>query len=284
MTVPFKVDLSGKVAVVTGGGGVLGSYMAKALAECGASVAILDLNQEPADKVANEIKEAGGKAIGVAANVLDREALESAKEIVEKELGVCDILINGAGGNNPKGSTDDEFFNAEVAKNNPDLKTFFDLDPKGVSFVFDLNFLGTLLPSQVFAKGMTEKKGCNIVNVSSMNAFTPLTKIPAYSGAKAAISNFTQWCATYFAKAGIRVNAIAPGFLVTKQNEALLFNPDGTPTARTGKILNSTPMERFGEPEELIGGLLYLVSEEAASFVTGVVLPIDGGFSSYTGV
>lgn len=284
MTVPFKVDLTGKVAVVTGGGGVLGSYMSKALAECGASVAIMDLNQEPADKVANEIKAAGGKAIGVAANVLDREALEKAREIIEKELGVVDILINGAGGNNPKGSTDDEFFNLEESKNNPDLKTFFDLDPKGVGFVFDLNFLGTLLPSQVFAKGMTEKEGCSIVNISSMNAFTPLTKIPAYSGAKAAISNFTQWCATYFAKAGIRVNAIAPGFLVTKQNEALLFNPDGTPTARTGKILNSTPMERFGEPEELIGGLLYLVSHEAASFVTGVVLPIDGGFSSYTGV
>lgn len=284
MSVPFKVDLTGKVAVVTGGGGVLGSYFAKALAECGASVAILDLNQEPADKVANEINAAGGKAIGVAANVLDKEALEKAREIVEKELGTCDILLNGAGGNNPKGSTDDEFFDLEEMKNNPELKTFFDLDPKGVGFVFDLNFLGTLLPSQVFGKAMTEKKGCCIVNVSSMNAYTPLTKIPAYSGAKAAISNFTQWLATYFAKAGIRVNAIAPGFLVTKQNEALLFNDDGTPTARTGKILNSTPMGRFGEPEELVGGLLYLVSEEAASFVTGVVLPIDGGFSSYTGV
>ena len=284
MTVPFKVDLTNKVAVVTGGGGVLGSYFAKALAECGAKVAIVDLHQEPADKVANEIKEAGGTAIGVAANVLDKEALENAKAIIDKEFGTCDILLNGAGGNNPKGSTDDEFYNAETVKNNPELKTFFELDPKGVGFVFDLNFLGTLLPSQVFAKDMIGKKGANIINVSSMNAYTPLTKIPAYSGAKAAVSNFTQWLATYFAKTGIRVNAIAPGFLVTKQNEKLLFNEDGTPTPRTGKIINSTPMERFGEPEELIGGILFLASEEAASFVTGVVLPIDGGFSSYTGV
>ena len=284
MTVPFKVNLTDKVAVVTGGGGVLGSYFAKALAECGAKVAIMDLNQEPADKVAAEINEAGGKAIGVAANVLDKEAIEKAREIILKEFGTVDILLNGAGGNNPKGSTEDEFYDAEAVKNNPELKTFFDLDPKGVGFVFDLNFLGTLLPSQVFAKDMIGKKGANIINVSSMNAYTPLTKIPAYSGAKAAVSNFTQWLATYFAKTGIRVNAIAPGFLVTKQNEKLLFNEDGTPTARTGKIIGSTPMERFGEPEELIGGILYLASEEAASFVTGVVLPIDGGFSSYTGV
>jgi NAD(P)-dependent dehydrogenase (short-subunit alcohol dehydrogenase family) len=284
MTVPFKVDLTDKVAVVTGGGGVLGSYFAKALAECGAKVAIMDLHQEPADKVAAEINEAGGKAIGVAANVLDKEALEQAREIIVKELGTVDILLNGAGGNNPKGSTEDEFYDAEAVKNNPELKTFFDLDPKGVGFVFDLNFLGTLLPSQVFAKDMIGRKGANIINVSSMNAYTPLTKIPAYSGAKAAVSNFTQWLATYFAKTGIRVNAIAPGFLVTKQNEKLLFNEDGTPTPRTGKIIGSTPMERFGEPEELIGGILYLASEEAASFVTGVVLPIDGGFSSYTGV
>ena len=284
MTVPFKVDLTDKVAVVTGGGGVLGSYFAKALAECGAKVAIMDLNQEPADKVAAEINEAGGKAIGVAANVFDKEAIEKAREIIVKEFGTVDILLNGAGGNNPKGSTEDEFYDAEAVKNNPELKTFFDLDPKGVGFVFDLNFLGTLLPSQVFAKDMIGKKGANIINVSSMNAYTPLTKIPAYSGAKAAVSNFTQWLATYFAKTGIRVNAIAPGFLVTKQNEKLLFNEDGTPTARTGKIIGSTPMERFGEPEELIGGILYLASEEAASFVTGVVLPIDGGFSSYTGV
>lgn len=284
MTVPFKVDLTDKVAVVTGGGGVLGSYFAKALAECGAKVAIIDLHQEPADRIAAEITQAGGRAIGVAANVLDKEALEAARDVIHDELGTVDILLNGAGGNNPKGSTEDEFYDAEAVKANPEMKTFFDLDPKGVGFVFDLNFLGTLLPSQVFAQDMLGKKGANIINISSMNAYTPLTKIPAYSGAKAAISNFTQWLATYFAAAGIRVNAIAPGFLVTKQNEKLLFNEDGTPSARTGKILNSTPMGRFGEPEELIGGLLYLASEEAASFVTGVVIPIDGGFSSYTGV
>jgi NAD(P)-dependent dehydrogenase (short-subunit alcohol dehydrogenase family) len=284
LVIPFKVDLSNKVAVITGGGGVIGSYFAKALAECGAKVAVLGRNQAPVYRVANEIKEVGGRAIGVVANVLDREALEKAREIVEKELGTCDILINSAGGNNPSGTTDDEFYNAEKVKTNPELKTFFELDPKGVGFVFDLNFLGTLLPSQVFAKGMTEKKGCCIINVSSMNAYTPLTKIPAYSGAKAAISNFTQWLAVYFAKSGIRVNAIAPGFLVTIQNEKLLFNEDGTTSLRTGKILNSTPMGRFGEPEELLGGLLFLASEQAASFVTGVVLPIDGGFSSYAGV
>ncbi|MBP3041492.1 SDR family oxidoreductase [Bacillaceae bacterium Marseille-Q3522] len=284
MIVPFEVDLTDKVAVVTGGGGILGSYFAEALAECGAKVAILDLKQDSADKIANEIIKTGGKAIGIAANVLDRESLEKAKEIVEKNLGTCDILLNGAGGNNPRGTTDDEFYDVEKVKNHPDLKTFFELDPKGISFVFDLNFLGSLLPSQVFAKSMTEKKGSCIINISSMNAYTPLTKIPAYSGAKAAISNFTQWLATYFAKAGIRVNAIAPGFLVTKQNEKLLFNEDGTPTARTGKILNNTPMGRFGEPIELIGGLLFLASEQASSFITGVVLPIDGGFSSYTGV
>lgn len=284
MTVPFKVNLTDKVAVVTGGGGVLGSYFAKALAECGAKVAVLDRTKESADEVAAEINKAGGKSIGVGANVLDKGELEKARDIILKEFGTVDILLNGAGGNNPKGSTDDEFYNVEDAKNNPDHKTFFDLDPEGVGFVFDLNFLGTLLPSQVFAKDMIGKKGANIINVSSMNAYTPLTKIPAYSGAKAAVSNFTQWLATYFAKTGIRVNAIAPGFLVTKQNEKLLFNEDGSATARTGKIIGSTPMERFGEPEELIGGILYLASEEAASFVTGVVIPIDGGFSSYTGV
>jgi NAD(P)-dependent dehydrogenase (short-subunit alcohol dehydrogenase family) len=284
LAVPFKIDLSNKVAVVTGGSGVIGSYFSKALAECGAKVAVLGRNQESADRVANEIKESGGQAIGVVSNVLDREELDQAREIVEKELGPCDILINCAGGNNPRGTTDDEYYNTEVVKNNPELKTFFDLDPEGVGAVFDLNFLGTLLPSQVFAKGMIGKKGCCIINISSMNAYTPLTKIPAYSGAKAAISNFTQWLAVYFAKAGIRVNAIAPGFLVTKQNEKLLFNEDGTPTARTGKILGRTPMDRFGETEELIGGLLFLASEQAASFVTGVVLPIDGGFSSFGGV
>jgi NAD(P)-dependent dehydrogenase (short-subunit alcohol dehydrogenase family) len=284
MTVPFIVDLTGKVAVVTGGGGILGSYFCKALAECGAKVAVLNLHQETADAVAKEIIEVGGTAIGVEANVLDKNSLLQAREIVEKELGTCDILLNGAGGNKPRGTTDDEFYDKEAVKFNPELKTFFDLDPKSVGFVIDLNFLGTLLPSQVFGESMTKKKGSVIINVSSMNAFTPLTKIPAYSGAKAAISNFTQWLAVYFSKAGIRVNAIAPGFLVTKQNEKLLLNEDGSYTERSAKILRNTPMGRFGQPDELIGSLLFLVSEQAASFVTGVVLPIDGGFAAYSGV
>ncbi|RDE26987.1 SDR family oxidoreductase [Parageobacillus thermoglucosidasius] len=284
MTVPFKVDLNGKVAVVTGGGGVLGSCFSKALAECGASVAILDRRKESADCVVDEIKDAGGKAIGVECNVLDKESLENAHELIVKELGEVDILLNGAGGNNPKGTTDDERFDLEAVKNNPEVKTFFDLDPDGVQFVFNLNFMGTFLPIQVFAKSMVKKEHATIINVSSMNAFTPLTKIPAYSGAKAAISNFTQWLAVYFSKTGIRVNAIAPGFLVTNQNRNLLFNEDGTPKDRTNKILRNTPMGRFGEPEELIGALLFLVDEKASSFVNGVVLPIDGGFSAYAGV
>lgn len=284
MTVPFKVDLSGKVAVVTGGGGVLGAYFCKALAECGAKVAVMDLNQEPAEKVAAEINEAGGTAIGVAGNVLERESLDKAKVVIEKELGTCDILINGAGGNNPRGTTDDEFYDAEAVKQNPDLKTFFDLDPKSVGFVFDLNFLGTLLPSQVFGEAMTGKEDAAIINISSMNAYTPLTKIPAYSGAKAAISNFTQWLAVYFSKTGIRVNGIAPGFLVTNQNEKLLLKEDGSYTDRAQKILTNTPKERFGKPEELVGALLYLADERAASFVTGVVIPVDGGFAAYSGV
>lgn len=284
MAVPLKVDLSNKVAVVTGGNGVLGSYFSKALAECGAKVAVLGRNEETANQVAEEIAAAGGQAISVRANVLDRDSLEKAKQVIEKELGTCDILVNNAGGNHPLGTTDDEFYDAEKAGSCRELKTFFDLEEEGLSSVFDLNFRGTFLASQVFAKAMTEKKGCCIINISSMNAYTPLTKIPAYSGAKAAISNFTEWLSVYFAKTGIRVNAIAPGFFVTHQNKALLFNEDGTPTPRGSKILNNTPTERFGEPEELIGGLLFLVSEQAASFVTGVVLPIDGGFSSYAGV
>ncbi|MNW41477.1 putative oxidoreductase [compost metagenome] len=284
MEIPLKVDLSNKVAVVTGGNGVLGSYFSKALADCGAKVAVLGRNEETVNQVAEEIVMAGGQAIGVRANVLARNSLEEAKQVIEKELGTCDILVNNAGGNHPLGTTDDEFYDIETAGNSPKLKTFFDLQEEGISSVFDLNFRGTFLASQVFAKAMTEKKGCCIINISSMNAYTPLTKIPAYSGAKAAISNFTEWLSVYFAKTGVRVNAIAPGFFVTSQNRSLLFNEDGTPTSRGRKILNSTPTERFGEPSELIGGLLFLVSEQAASFVTGVVLPIDGGFSSYAGV
>ena len=279
--VPFLVDLKGKTAVVTGGGGVLCSAFAKALAECGASVAVLDLNKDAADKVANEIKENGGKAIGISANVLEKASLLAAREEVEKNFGKCDILLNGAGGNNPRGTTTHEYFDPKDVLDES-VVSFFDLDPDGVQFVFNLNFIGTLLPTQVFADGMGE--GGVILNVSSMNAFTPLTKIPAYSGAKAAISNFTQWLAVHFAKAGIRVNAIAPGFFATAQNKALLFNEDGSLTPRSDKIISQTPMGRFGKPEELLGGLLYLVDNKAAGFVSGIVLPVDGGFSAYSGV
>ena len=282
MKLPFQIDLTGKVAVVTGAGGVLCSIFAKALAACGAKVALLDLNQAAAQAVADAITAEGGTAKAYAANVLDRAILEQVCAAVEADLGPCDILLNGAGGNNPRAQTDHEYH--EVGDElREDVKSFFDLDPSGVEFVFNLNFLGTLLPTQAFAKQMTRSGGV-IINVSSMNAFTPLTKIPAYSGAKAAISNFTQWLAVHFSHCGIRVNAIAPGFFSTAQNKSLLWNDDGTPTARTGKIIAATPMGRFGEPEELVGTLLYLVDNNAAGFVTGIVVPVDGGFSAYSGV
>lgn len=279
MKIPFQMDLSDQVAVVTGGGGVLCSMFSKALAALGAKVAVLDLNLEAAKAVADEIAAAGGKAMAVKANCLDKQSLGAAREEVLSAFGPCTLLLNGAGGNNPRGTTDDEQYNPDLEG----LKTFFDLDPDGVRFVFDLNVIAALLTTQVFAKDMVGKNA-NIINVSSMNAYRPLTKIPAYSGAKAAVSNLTQWLAVYFAKAGIRVNALAPGFFVSNQNRALLFDQEGKPTARTEKILRSTPMGRFGEAEELIGTLLYLINNEAAGFVTGVVIPVDGGFSAYSGV
>lgn len=279
MKIPFQMDLSDQVAVVTGGGGVLCSMFSKALAALGAKVAVLDLNLDAAKAVADEIAAAGGKAIAVKANCLDKQSLSAAREEVLSAFGPCTLLLNGAGGNNPRGTTDDEQYTPDLEG----LKTFFDLDPDGVRFVFDLNVIAALLTTQVFAKDMVGKNA-NIINVSSMNAYRPLTKIPAYSGAKAAVSNLTQWLAVYFAKAGIRVNALAPGFFVSNQNRALLFDQEGKPTARTEKILRSTPMGRFGEAEELIGTLLYLINNEAAGFVTGVVIPVDGGFSAYSGV
>ena len=278
----LNTDLTGKVAVVTGAGGVLCSAFAKTLARAGAKVALLDLNEEAAQGFADEIVAEGGVAKAYKCNVLEKETCLAVAEAVEKDLGPCDILVNGAGGNNPRATTDKEYY--EAGDLDADTKSFFDLDPKGVEFVFNLNFLGTLLPTQAFARQMLGRKGCNSLNVSSMNAFTPLTKIPAYSGAKAAISNFTQWLAVHFSREGIRCNAIAPGFFSTKQNAKLLWNDDGTPTARTGKILAATPMGRFGEAEELDGALLFLLNNEAAGFITGVVLPIDGGFSAYSGV
>lgn len=278
----LNTDLTGKVAVVTGAGGVLCSEFSKVLARAGAKVALLDLNYESAAKFASEISAEGGIAKAYACNVLERETTERVADEVLKDLGPCDVLLNGAGGNNPRATTDREYF--EAGDLDRETKTFFDLDASGVEFVFNLNFLGTLIPTQVFAKQMIGRVGCSILNISSMNAFTPLTKIPAYSGAKAAVSNFTKWLAVHFSKAGIRVNAIAPGFFVTKQNEKLLFNEDGTPTDRTGKILAATPMGRFGRAAELSGAVLFLLNNDAAGFITGVVLPIDGGFSAYSGV
>lgn len=271
-----------KVVVITGAGGILCSMMAKEYAKLGAKVAVLDLNKDAAQKVADEIVADGGVAKAYAVNCLEKDSMAAAKELINKELGLTDILINGAGGNNPKGTTTNDYFDIKDMKD-PDVKSFFDLDGGGVDFVFKLNFLATFLTTQVFAADMIGRGG-NIVNVSSMNAFRPLTRIPAYSGAKAAVSNFTEWLAVHFAKEGIRVNAIAPGFFVTKQNYGLLFDKDDKPTARAQKILAGTPMGRFGEPEEILGTLTFLTDDTKAGFVTGIVVPIDGGFSAYSGV
>jgi len=285
MNIPFVLNLKGKTAVVTGGGGILCSTMAKALAKCGAAVAVADLRQEAAEKIAAEIQSEGGKAIGVACNVLEKQSLENANAEIEKNFGPVNILINGAGGNHPKGTTSKEFFNpSDLNKLSEGIVTFYDLDPKGIEFVFNLNFLGTLLPTQVFTKAMALAGKGTVINISSMNAFKPLTKIPAYSGAKAAVSNFTQWLAVHLSKVGIRVNAIAPGFFLTDQNRSLLTQSDGSLTPRGNTILAHTPMGRFGAPTDLIGTLLWLVSDEGSGFVTGIVIPVDGGFSAFTGV
>ena len=272
-----------KVCVITGAGGVLCSAFAKEMAKNGCKVALLDLNGDAAEAVAVEIRNAGGEAKAYKTNVLEKDNLIAVHEQIVADLGKCDILINGAGGNSPKCTTAHETYQEgdDVAT---DISTFFNLDKSGFNFVFDLNILGTLLPTQVFAADMIGREGCCIINVSSMNAFRPLTKIPAYSAAKSAVSNFTQWLAVHFADTGIRVNAIAPGFFVTNQNRALLFTEDGQPTPRTNKILAATPMKRFGEPEELLGTLRWLTDEKASGFVTGVVVPVDGGFSAYSGV
>lgn len=280
MDLPLNIDFTGKVVVVTGAGGVLCGTMAKAFAQAGAKVAALDLNEDAVRALARDCKAEGFVCEGYKANVLDPEALAQIHERVLADLGSCDILVNGAGGNNPRATTDNEYQHEAVEGQ----KTFFDLDPDGVDFVFKLNFQGTLLPTQIFARDMVEKKSGCILNISSMNAYIPLTKIPAYSGAKAAVSNFTQWLATHFAGTGIRCNAIAPGFLVSNQNRRLLFNEDGSPTARSNKILSGTPTGRFVESEELLGGVFFLCDDKAASAITGVVLPIDAGFAAYSGV
>lgn len=274
-----------KVCVVTGAGGVLCSAFAAEMSRAGYAVALLDINEGAVNAVADSINAAGGTAKAYTVSVLDRAALEAVRERVLADLGPCDVLINGAGGNNPRATTTHEYFEAgEEDASAEELTTFFNLSESGFDFVFDLNLKGVLLPTQVFARDMLGREGCSILNISSMNAYRPLTKIPAYSAAKAGVSNMTQWLAVHFASAGIRVNAIAPGFFCTNQNRALLFHEDGTPTPRTGKILAATPMGRFGEPEELFGALRFLTDAAAASFVTGIVIPVDGGFSAYSGV
>ena len=280
LNLPLNIDYTGKVVVLTGAGGLICSAMARAFAQSGAKVAALDLNEEAVKALADELKAEGFTCEGYKADVLDPAMLAAVHEAVVADLGTCDILINGAGGNNPRATTDNEY--QHEAKEGG--KSFFDLQADGVDFVFKLNFQGTLLPTQVFAKDMVDKKAGCILNISSMNAYTPLTKIPAYSAAKAGISNFTQWLATHFAGTGIRCNAIAPGFLVSAQNYKLLFNEDGTPTARSHKILNGTPTHRYLDASELLGATLFLCDDRAASAITGVVLPIDGGFAAYSGV
>lgn len=274
--IPFRVDLKDKTAVVTGAGGVICSEMARALAECGAKVALLDINYEAAEKVASEI---GENALAVKCNCLDKESIIDAANKVHSTFGQVNFLINGAGGNNPRATTDNETMTPDTEG----IKDFFALEESGLKFVFDLNITSAFLVTQVFAEDML-KTGGNIINISSMNAYRPLTKIPAYSAAKAGISNLTQWLAVHFAPCGIRCNAIAPGFFVTNQNRVLLFNADGTPTARTGKILAATPMKKFGEISDLIGCLLWLADDASSGFVTGTVIPVDGGFSAYSGV
>lgn len=281
MSIVRNHDFKNKVVVITGAGGVLCAYFAKEIAKTGAKVAMLDINLESAQQFADEIKNSGYIAKAYQTNVIEPDSIQRTRDSILRDFGTCDILINGAGGNNSKATTDNEFHYIELPKN---TKSFFELDKSGIEFVFNLNYLGTLLPTQVFAKDMLGKEGASIINISSMNAFTPLTKIPAYSGAKSAISNFTQWLSVYFSKVGIRCNAIAPGFLVSNQNKSLLFNNDGTPTARANKILSNTPMSRFGEAHELIGAILFLMDHKYSSFINGVVLPVDGGFSAYSGV
>ena len=283
MNLPMHPDFSGKVAVVTGGAGVICSEFCKALAACGANVAILNRTLSKAEALANEIKATGFEALAVQADVTDAGSVEAAHETVLSVYGRCDILINGAGGNDPSATADDEYFSMETMLD-PDKKSFFDLKGEAFSKVFSLNILGVVLPTQAFVRDMVERGSGCILNISSMNAFTPLTKIPAYSAAKSGVSNFTEWLAVHFAKSGIRCNAIAPGFFVGKQNHSLLFYPDGSPTERTKKILAATPMGRFGNVDELIGAMLFLCDDRCSGFISGVVIPVDGGFQAFGGV
>jgi NAD(P)-dependent dehydrogenase (short-subunit alcohol dehydrogenase family) len=276
--------LDGKIVVVTGGAGVIGRSMCSSLVSNGAKVAILDRTIENAKATAEQLRREGGVAIGVCGDVLDVESLKAAEQEISEKLGPCDILVNCAGGNHPKGTTGNEHHTEDIQKGLEEVSGFFDLDIEGFNFVFNLNFLGTLLPTQVFCKKMIDNGGGSVINISSMSAFCPLTKIPAYSAAKAAINNFTQWLAVHMSKVNVRVNAIAPGFFLSEQNRTLLKNPDGSFTERAEKIISQTPMGRFGDPEELVGTLLWLVDDNASGFVNGIIVPVDGGFSAYSGV
>ncbi|HIW33637.1 MAG TPA: SDR family oxidoreductase [Candidatus Paenibacillus intestinavium] len=276
-------SLANKVAVVTGGSGVLCGAMAIELARQGMKVAVLGRTAEKIERVVATIIEQGGIAIGVTCNVTDTQSVTEASQVVEQKLGPCHILINGAGGNQASANTTNETFSMEDM-NNPNVSSFFDLQPDGIRQVLNLNFVGTLIPSQVFAKQMLTVENPVIINLSSMSAPSPMTKVPGYSAAKAAIENFTQWLAVHMADAGIRVNAIAPGFFLTEQNHKLLVNEDGSLTDRSNKIITHTPMRRFGKPDDLLGVLLWLCDNSASGFVTGITVPIDGGFMAYSGV
>lgn len=282
MKLPLNVDLCGKVAVVTGAGGVICSYMSEVMAAAGAKVALLDINENASKAVVNKINADGGVAISICCDVLNSESIKAAHKIILKEFGKCNILLNGAGGNHPKATTTSEIFSKDQLGKE---KTFFDIEREGFDFVFDLNFMGTFLLTQEFAMDMIDGGDNTIINIASVNSYLPLTKIPAYAAAKEAVGNFTKWLATYFSGVGIRVNAIAPGFLATHQTKALFYQEDGvTPTPRLQKIIAGTPMGRLGEPTELAGTLLFLLCSEASSFITGAIIPVDGGYTAYSGV